>query len=354
MASEVTPTGGSTGEAEHLPPPVDHSSPWALIMRPGAIGDVLMATSVLPGIRRQGYRIAFLCKMRTKEVLKNNPYIDRLIVMPDDFEPKSWLEFMKEQESFYDRVINLFSSIENMLVMRPETIQYWWEPMALRAICNVNYLERTHEIVGVPPPYRPQFWSTQAEDDAAQAFVDTYRPRKIVAVPVAGSAIDKISPHLGEVVVKIVRETGAYVFLMGEASPRDRDLILQILADAQKWGDVSRVKHTLERPLRWSMALAQHVDVVLGPDTGMMWSVAMNPDVAKVVMLSHATPENITKHWLRTTTLTGDAGKAPCWPCHRIHLEFDHCLPHQPTKTAMCMASMKPGDIVKAVTDYLE
>ena len=35
---------------------------------------------------------------------------------------------------------------------------------------------------------------------------------------------------------------------------------------------------------------------MIGPDTGLMWGVAMEA-MPKIMLLSHASPENITKHW---------------------------------------------------------
>jgi hypothetical protein len=60
-------------------------------------------------------------------------------------------------------------------------------------------------------------------------------------------------------------------------------------------------------------ALAQVADVVVGQETGLLNAVAMEP-MRKVVLLSHSTHENLTKHWVNTEALTGDV---PCYPCHR-------------------------------------
>jgi ADP-heptose:LPS heptosyltransferase len=332
----------------------DHKTPWVLVVRMGGIGDCLIASSILPALKGQGYKIAFMGKEPKANVLENNPHIDRLILMPDSFEPESWFDFFEQQHRLYDRVINLFGTVEGTLLARPEYVQFLWEPLALRATCNVNYLERTHACAGVPPPFVPAFYPSQAEDDEAQVFADTLRPAPVIGMPVSGSAVDKVSPHLSQIAVKLVARTGATVILMAEDNDKEKALVNAVLADARKWGDASRIKHTMNRSLRWTMSLAQHCDVLVGPDTGMMWSVAMNPKVGKVVMLSHATPENITKHWVRTTAITAKHQLAPCWPCHKVHIDFSHCFEHGPTKTAMCMQSQSPAEIIDAVIAHLE
>ena len=65
-------------------------------------------------------------------------------------------------------------------------------------------------------------------------------------------------------------------------------------------------------------------DLYIGGDTGPSWGVAFE-SVPKIIMISHASAENITKHWINTVTLHADAQRVPCWPCHRLHENFEHC-----------------------------
>jgi len=58
-------------------------------------------------------------------------------------------------------------------------------------------------------------------------------------------------------------------------------------------------------------------------------------------MVSHASAENITRHWINTTTLHADPDNVPCWPCHRLHNSIDTCVPFKPgTEVAACMADI--------------
>jgi len=49
----------------------------------------------------------------------------------------------------------------------------------------------------------------------------------------------------------------------------------------------------------------------------------------KVVLLSHGSAENITKHWVKTIALHADQKVIPCSPCHQLHNEAKTCWAEQ-------------------------
>lgn len=76
----------------------------ALCMRPGALGDVLMTTAALKGLKEQGYQVHYVCHPSSAPVLQNNPHIDRLFTSPNT----SWAEmesFARSEGSTPTRVI---------------------------------------------------------------------------------------------------------------------------------------------------------------------------------------------------------------------------------------------------------
>jgi ADP-heptose:LPS heptosyltransferase len=90
-------------------------------------------------------------------------------------------------------------------------------------------------------------------------------------------------------------------------------------------------------------------DLVVTPDTGTAWAVAME-QMPKIVMVSHASAENITKHWVNTTTLHADPQRVPCWPCHRLHNDISTCVPDKDVgKGAACMGDISVETVVQAV-----
>ena len=80
---------------------------------------------------------------------------------------------------------------------------------------------------------------------------------------------------------------------------------------------------------------------MIGPETGVLNAVAFEP-MAKVMLLSHSSVENLTKHWVNTESLHANV---PCFPCHRLHYTRDFCPQHEPSGTSMCMADLPPNSV---------
>ena len=92
------------------------------------------------------------------------------------------------------------------------------------------------------------------------------------------------------------------------------------------------------------------VDLVVTPDTGTAWAVAFE-QMPKIVMVSHASQENITKHWINTTTLHADRHRVPCWPCHRLHDDISTCIPNKQNNGAACISDISVETLVQTVAE---
>ena len=102
--------------------------------------------------------------------------------------------------------------------------------------------------------------------------------------------------------------------------------------------------------VRQTLALEQQCDVVIGPETGVLNAVAFEPN-AKVVMLSHSSVENLTKHWVNTESLFAST---PCYPCHQLHYGNEFCAVDQDTRCAWCALSIHPADVWEAGVGFYE
>ena len=103
-------------------------------------------------------------------------------------------------------------------------------------------------------------------------------------------------------------------------------------------------------PFTWYAITAS--DVVITPDTGPAWACALEP-MPKIALLSHASAENITKHWLNTTTLHADQNRVPCWPCHKLHDTKDTCVENKEKNGAACISDISVETIMGHVKKYL-
>jgi ADP-heptose:LPS heptosyltransferase len=121
----------------------------------------------------------------------------------------------------------------------------------------------------------------------------------------------------------------------------------------QGWESEPRViRASGELTIRQTLTLASLADCVLGPETGVLNAVAFAKDVGKVILLSHSSVQNLTKHWVNTVVLTPHK-MIDCYPCHRLHYSNEFCRTHEESGAAMCAASIDADDVFAAVKRLL-
>jgi ADP-heptose:LPS heptosyltransferase len=99
-------------------------------------------------------------------------------------------------------------------------------------------------------------------------------------------------------------------------------------------------------PIRDSLALAQQCNLVIGPETGILNAVAFE-SMAKIVLLSHSTNENLTRDWVNTDGIHSET--TPCYPCHRLHYNHEFCPRDEKTAAAYCQRDIPPSVVWNAV-----
>jgi hypothetical protein len=133
------------------------------------------------------------------------------------------------------------------------------------------------------------------------------------------------------------------------AMPKPSRLRINKILDAVKryHGDTKRVCAQVNtHSIRQIITLAHHAAAVVGPETGVLNAVCLQP-VPKVLLLSHSAPVNLSDDWILTTALRPNA---PCYPCHRLHYSHEWCPQNQETGAAVCAASIDAETVVNAVT----
>lgn len=323
----------------------------ALVIRYGALGDAIVAASVLPGLKKQGYHITFMCHPSTKDVLLHDPNIDEWNVQAKDFVPNEVLgPYWTELGKRYDHVVNLCESVEGLLLSLPGRLNHGYSDEARRMLYDdINYMEHTHNIAAVPHVFAAKFHMTPFEREKAE-----WDRRKmkgpVVVWCVNGSSPHKVYPWTQIVVGWLLERTPAHVVLYGDSGPLGSGLAEAIADIMRKNGrDMDRL-HPIGGawPIRRALSFAHAVDCVVGPETGPLNAVGM-ADVAKVIYLSHSSPNNLTKHWKNTVTLEADVDRCPCRRCHRLHSNWDFCPQNEQTNAAQCASSIMPETIFNAI-----
>lgn len=312
----------------------------AVVVRYGGIGDMFQASSVLPGLKAQGFRVVVNTTPEGKEVIRHDPHVDDWIIQERGAVPQEQLgEFWKKMSDRCDRFINLSESVEGTLYPIPGRPAYYWPHEARRLwLGSIDIIELTHAIAGVP--YRPsyRFYRTRDEARRAQKCRRKLRGRVILWV-LSGSSVHKSWPYLDQIIARIMlRLPDVKVVLTGEP-----DCVLL----EQGWErEIRVIRKSGKWTIRDTLSFAPEADLIIGPETGILYGMGLMP-VPKIVTLSHSSIGNLYRHWTNCTTLIPDG--CPCYPCHQLHYGFDFCRRDDETGVALCQARISAEDMWQAI-----
>jgi ADP-heptose:LPS heptosyltransferase len=351
------------------------ASLWACVVRLGGCGDNLIASSVLPFLH-QDYQVEVIAQEPYHVVFQNNPFIAKLTVKRDGDFPKDnleWQQWFVKRSKEYEKFFHLSHSCETMLALVRGQTQFYWPAHWRRKWCGQNYLEFVHDIVGAPYEFAPQFFPTEAEHAQAASTAKQLGPH--IGWLLSGTRLDKIYPQAPMAIARLIKELGHAVVMFGapgrdfemakqiqehvkRQNGSDEGLHLALSPDYDKATTEMREKLKLEPgkpswPLRRVLTQVRYCNLVIGPDTGPMWGIAREP-LPKIMMLSHASPENITKHWLNTTTLHADQKRVPCWPCHQLHDDPSTCTPNADNNGAACITDIGVEQLLTTARNLLK
>lgn len=327
----------------------------ALVIRFGAIGDLIQASSILPGLKQQGYHITWMCHASTALVVINDPHVDEWIMQDQDQVPNKELgPYWKALEERYDRTINLCESIEGGLLTQPGKLQHEYSLEARqRVFGTVNYYDRTHDIAAVPCGPQAKFYPTQLEEKWANAEKSKHNG-PVVIWCLTGTSHHKTYPFIDTVIKYLIEKTPAQIYLYGDkfVAKTLQDAVIECLIKDKI--DTNRINCICGHwNIRESLAFAQVADVIIGPETGVMNGVAFENNVEKIIYLSHSSHENLTRDWVNTTVLVPTKEECPCYPCLQLHYDWTFCNKVENTGAALCATVIKPETIFKAVVAAL-
>lgn len=307
----------SSGGREVLPPPPAPSARRACVVRYGAIGDMIMATPLLRALKADGYHVTVNCTGYSAEVLKGNPNVDNILLQEREVIPNAELQvYWDLWGKEYDRYINLSESCEGAL-LQVEGRREFFTPQTWRhEKFNQNYQDFMMKWSGYPElrGQRGELFFSKPERRDVREVRDAHPKKFLLLWALNGSSFHKrygpLPPVLGEWLDK---HPQAVAILSGDKRAEGLQFTHpQVIPTA---GDV---------PLRTSLALTTVVDCVVGPES-MLVNAASCGSVPKIVLLSHSTPENLTKYWDNCQALEPSRELAPCYPCHQLHYSLESC-----------------------------
>jgi len=307
----------------------------AAVVRYGGIGDMLQAASVLPGLKAQGHHVTVYTTELGREILKHDPHIDAFYIQGTDQVPNEELgSFFDHEAAKYDRWVNLCESVEGSLLALPGRAMYSWPHEARHKLLNANYAAVTHDLAQVPHKFAARFYASPGERAWAQAERAKIKGR-VICWSLSGSSVHKAWPWTDTIIARLmVKQPDTHVVLMGDA-------LCQMLEEG--WTNEPRVHcRSGMWTVRQSLAFVEQADMVIGPETGLLNAVGMLP-MPKIVMLSHSSRENLTKHWNNTVALEPQG--VSCFPCHKMHYGWAGCQKNEESSAAQCQHNISADQV---------
>jgi ADP-heptose:LPS heptosyltransferase/predicted SAM-dependent methyltransferase len=316
------------------------------VVRYGAFGDLMQASSVIAGLSEQGYEVTLFTSPPGDDVVRHDPHIAHFYLQDKDQVPNHLLgEFWAYQAKKFDKWVNLSESVEGNLLAMPGKSNHWWSPTARHRLMNHNYLEVQHAIAGVPHVPHVEFYPTTTEREWAKKERAKLGGAPLILWSLNGSSVHKTWGGLDQAIARILLDfPGAHVMTVGD----NASALLE-----QGWENEPRVKRRAGvYSIRETLSLLEHVDVMVGPETGVM-NAGSCMSMPKVVFLSHSTHENLTRDWVNVHpiasahTVCAGRGDNEVPACHQMHYGWEHCKQfteagNPQAGTAQCQADIDP------------
>lgn len=314
----------------------------AAIVRYGGWGDALQMSSVLPELKKGGYHITLYCTERAYEVVREDPNIDAFYIQDSEQVPNSHLgDFWANEKKKFDKWINLSESVESTwLAIKDKTPWHAW-PSNVRQkyMTKANYVEFQHDLAQVPytKPHQ-KFYATAEEKSWAQNTKKRIGGGPVILWVLNGTSVHKVWPHIDPIFARVfITWPNARIVTVGDANSKG-------LVDV--WEKEKRLMWCGAGvfTIRQTLAFAELCDLVVGPETGVMSSVAMS-DMPKIVFLSHSSHDNLTRDWVNTYALFST--KTKCYPCNQLHYDWSACWRNEDkdaywSGTAQCQVDIPP------------
>jgi ADP-heptose:LPS heptosyltransferase/predicted SAM-dependent methyltransferase len=303
----------------------------ALVCRFGAFGDLMQASSVFAGLKKQGYHVTLMCSHPGVDVVLHDPHIDEFMTLDRDQVPNGDLgEFWKWQAKKYTKFVNLSESVEGTFLAINGRAQHGW-PHKVRDMMlgQTNYVEFAHMIADLPHEPHIKFYATEEE----KQWAEKQRAKMgefVITWALAGSSVHKTWAGLDNIIASVLMYyPEATIVLVGGPEAK--------LLEAGWENEPRVVKTSGIWSIRQSLSFLSQTDLVIGGETGVLNAAAHMP-MPKILFLSHSSKTNLSRDWVNTESLSAD--HVPCHPCHQLHYGWDHCKKHEESGTALCQSEI--------------
>jgi len=316
----------------------------ALVIRYGAIGDMLIITPAIKRLKEMGYYVILNTNKRGREVFENNPNIDEFIDHDESMAindlPEHWDKLKADIKP--DKFINFSESLECNTVAHPIQPQYNYTKRERFELFNVNYYDATEAWAGLEGCQKlPELYFTPFETQEARGHL---KEGKInILWQLSGSGRQKVYPWADYVIGEILKNhENVHIITTGD----EKCQLLESITDE----NITNLSGKI--PVRIALCLTQFVDLVVSPDTGVLHAAGCY-STPKVGLLGHTTRTNITKHFINDYSIEAECACAPC-----MRLIYDHsiqCPRDLISGAAWCQAyGIPPEKLYKRISEVVE
>jgi hypothetical protein len=327
----------------NLPTILDQPAPEKVcaVVKLGAHGDALWASSVFPGLKEQGFHTILYTQSTGETMLRHDPHIDELINFENRVPMGELGELFQWLQHKYTDVRILVECVEGVSLPSPVKLQYHWPLAAREAVMNHNYLDIHHLVAKVPLfPKRMKFYPSEEEKLWANELRSRLNDYLVVVVP-NGSGCSKFWPHTNELTNNLCQREDVTVVVLGDRREIKLDEHDNLMFIGQDWD------------IRKAMTFVQLSDVVVGQETGLVNCVGFEEDVHKIVLLTHSSEENLTRDWPNTEAIRMLPECAGTTGCHLLHYDWSHCNRDEATNSAKCQAMISADMVLEKIEPFI-
>ena len=323
-----------------------------LIIRLSSIGDIVLTTPVIRGLKQQveNAEVHFLTKPQFVGIVEENPYIDKLLVLKDEL--KESIDEINAEE--YDYIIDLHHNLRSSVIKRKTGIvAFSFDKLNFKKWLLVNLKINKMPDVHIVDRYRDTCSVFDVQDD--QKGLDYYIPASQEVIPeemhaafkgqymvvvVGANHFTKQIP--ADKLISIANNTGIPVCLVGGKDVLEQASMIEKSLKIPFLNTVGKIS------LNQSASLIKQCHVVLTPDTGMMHiASAFNKNI--ISLWGNTVPElGMYPYRAGNKSKIFEVKNLRCRPCSKIG--FAKC----PKGHFKCMKNIDEKQVVSYIQSLIE
>lgn len=314
-----------------------------------AYGDFIFSLPAMMALLKE-YDVHLECNLKGWELFHDDPRFSGLSVFCFESFPieerehamhmrrKMIIDDMKP-----DRVIDINGTLEQYCIAERFQEEFHFERSKRREhFGSRGFYDAVFERCEIPVPPQPQLEGLYFSDEQtkwAEKWIEGHGDQFVMLIPFSGSRSHKVYHEMPELTYAILKKyPDAFIYLAGDR-----------FIKGAAWKH-ERIRNTCDAPIKQVMLMAKYVDMVLGPETGLMVTAGMW-GTPKMMLCTASSVYQCTQYTKNDFSIQA---KIPCSPCHRAIEGAQDCetMVYDDKGTALypaCVKKFDADEIMKTV-----